>query len=476
MARLGNTKVWVPGELFEMPFLLGMSLFILFDALTPFLSDSLGASGLDPVSCAEFARTPLFLVVALAAGKARSLFHSPAFLASVCIAASAGVALIVLARFVAHPLVASLVIAVGSVGVGAFWCFALLKFSELFTGVSLGCTVATFVFCHFLGSAVASAVVFAQARALAVGLLAAIPLVLLVWGRRFRGKLCAPANALPDAESGRLRIPVRPYALMLVTLFVAAIVRSHIPVDLEPATYLGAFLCAAALTVVMEVKRRSVHPRMLYYLTLFLLMVGLLLFTESGEVALVAAGGSVNAGYLCFSVLIMALLCNVCRRYAINSYWMFGLLGFIERISYDAGSAAGGLLALQPATVRYTVAFACAIVVAIAFVTLLTERDYRTSWGTMKDEAQANPVAAYYQTLGDCCSAVSEQYGLTRREEEVLLLLAQRKTLPDIERELYVSNSTARTHCKNIYKKLGVHKREELLVMMGHPSVGERAE
>ena len=64
----------------------------------------------------------------------------------------------------------------------------------------------------------------------------------------------------------------------------------------------------------------------------------------------------------------------------------------------------------------------------------------------------------------------------TRREEEVLLLLAQRKTLPDIERELYVSNSTARTHCKNIYKKLGVHKREELLVMMGHPSVGKRAE
>ncbi|MFQ9742901.1 MAG: helix-turn-helix transcriptional regulator [Slackia sp.] len=27
------------------------------------------------------------------------------------------------------------------------------------------------------------------------------------------------------------------------------------------------------------------------------------------------------------------------------------------------------------------------------------------------------------------------------------------------------------THCKNIYKKLGIHKREELLMLMEHPSV-----
>ena len=36
-----------------------------------------------------------------------------------------------------------------------------------------------------------------------------------------------------------------------------------------------------------------------------------------------------------------------------------------------------------------------------------------------------------------------------------------------MRKRLYVT----KTHCKNIYKKLGIHKREELLVLMEHPSV-----
>ena len=36
-----------------------------------------------------------------------------------------------------------------------------------------------------------------------------------------------------------------------------------------------------------------------------------------------------------------------------------------------------------------------------------------------------------------------------------------------VRKRLYVT----KTHCKNIYKKLGIHKREELLVLMEHPSV-----
>lgn len=72
------------------------------------------------------------------------------------------------------------------------------------------------------------------------------------------------------------------------------------------------------------------------------------------------------------------------------------------------------------------------------------------------------------------CAAVKVRkrlYVTGRDQEDVLLLLSQRKTVPDIERELFISNSTAKTHCKNIYKKLGIHKREELLVLMEHPSV-----
>lgn len=471
MEKQRSGRPWIPAELTQAPFLMGMGLVIAYDALTPFLNPGPVSSLINVADCAEIVRTLLFLVAAALAPRASIALNRPWLPLFIGTAASGGVVLVVLACFVSHPVVATFAAFTGSVGIGLFWCFALLKFCELFTKVSLGCTIATFVLCHLAGSAIATVIAYLDARATALVLLFAIPIALLSWGRRCSQFALSPTHDIAPDDAMRPSIPLRPFALMLVTLFVAAMVRNRVPISLEPATYLGPLLCAIALTMTMQVKRHAVHPRVLYHLTLFLLMIGLLLYTQSSKPLLVAAGGSVNAGYLCFDVLILALLCNVCRRYVVNPYWMFGLLGFVERVAYDTGSQAGAFLSMQSDEFRFLVAFGCAIVVTAAFVTLLTERDYRTSWGTMKDEDKINLVASYYQGLPDACATISEQFGLTRREEDVLLLLAQRKTVPDIERELFISNSTAKTHCKNIYKKLGIHKREELLVLMGHPSV-----
>jgi LuxR family maltose regulon positive regulatory protein len=48
---------------------------------------------------------------------------------------------------------------------------------------------------------------------------------------------------------------------------------------------------------------------------------------------------------------------------------------------------------------------------------------------------------------------------LSDREVEVLRLLAAGMSNPEIAGELFVAVSTIRTHCKNIYEKLGVHRR-----------------
>jgi DNA-binding NarL/FixJ family response regulator len=51
---------------------------------------------------------------------------------------------------------------------------------------------------------------------------------------------------------------------------------------------------------------------------------------------------------------------------------------------------------------------------------------------------------------------------LTRREAEVLPLLQQGATNPQIARELQVGVETVRTHARNIYRKLGVSSRNQL--------------
>ena len=58
------------------------------------------------------------------------------------------------------------------------------------------------------------------------------------------------------------------------------------------------------------------------------------------------------------------------------------------------------------------------------------------------------------------------RHGLTQREGEVLLLLAQQKSAADIEQELLVANGTAKAHIRHVYQKLGIHSREELYEMV----------
>lgn len=61
------------------------------------------------------------------------------------------------------------------------------------------------------------------------------------------------------------------------------------------------------------------------------------------------------------------------------------------------------------------------------------------------------------------CTAVAVEAGLSPREAEVLVYLARGFTPAYIAKTLVLSISTVRTHVRNIYRKLGVGKREELI-------------
>jgi LuxR family maltose regulon positive regulatory protein len=52
---------------------------------------------------------------------------------------------------------------------------------------------------------------------------------------------------------------------------------------------------------------------------------------------------------------------------------------------------------------------------------------------------------------------------LSKRELEVLRLLASSLTGPQIADELFISLGTFQTHTKSIYSKLGVHSRIEAI-------------
>ncbi|MED3484572.1 hybrid sensor histidine kinase/response regulator transcription factor [Bacillus toyonensis] len=57
--------------------------------------------------------------------------------------------------------------------------------------------------------------------------------------------------------------------------------------------------------------------------------------------------------------------------------------------------------------------------------------------------------------------SIGEEYGLTKRELEVLKLLSQGSRYKTIASTLYLSNGTVRNYASNLYEKLGVKNREE---------------
>ncbi len=58
---------------------------------------------------------------------------------------------------------------------------------------------------------------------------------------------------------------------------------------------------------------------------------------------------------------------------------------------------------------------------------------------------------------------LAEQHGLSQRESEVFELLATGRSVPYIQNELVISQNTVKTHTRNIYRKMGVSNKQELI-------------
>lgn len=61
------------------------------------------------------------------------------------------------------------------------------------------------------------------------------------------------------------------------------------------------------------------------------------------------------------------------------------------------------------------------------------------------------------------CAVIADRYLLSRRETEVLFLLAKGRSSTAIQENLFISEGTANTHMRHIYRKLDVHSQSELI-------------
>lgn len=64
------------------------------------------------------------------------------------------------------------------------------------------------------------------------------------------------------------------------------------------------------------------------------------------------------------------------------------------------------------------------------------------------------------------CLALANLCLLSRRETEVLFLLAKGYNTKMIQEQLFISAGTANTHMRHVYRKLDVHSQQDLIRMV----------
>ena len=109
------------------------------------------------------------------------------------------------------------------------------------------------------------------------------------------------------------------------------------------------------------------------------------------------------------------------------------------------------------------------IVVAIVmnrswFSSLFRGRDAEGAGSdSMPLDAPEDSVSRLTQTIAERCQEIATEYGLSPRETEVFMLLAQGRTCSFIQDELVLAESTVKTHMSHIYAKMEVSGRQGMM-------------
>lgn len=362
----------------------------------------------------------------------------------------------------------------GGVGIA----FLILFWSELY-----GCLNPLRVASYYSLSIVAGAIVVYIYRGFAFPWLFVMTAILPVISLLCVGKGFAhlPKSERPSTTWVRLSVPWKAILLMAIYAFAYGMLEApSYQSEFGPHSSPGTIVAAIAVFLGVAARGKHFDFGLVYRIALPLTVAALLLLPSFNFANGMAGGFCVSAGYTMQSIIIMLILANLCYRYGASAIWLFGIERGIRQAFMLLGRGmtdSAHTLNLLGGDGETFISVVSAIAVVAATMILMSEGELSSSWGAKVIERNAlgesesetrepSPAELKHQ-LSSRVAKTARTYGLSAREEEVLLLLAQRKTVGIIERELFIANGTAKAHVRHIYQKLDIHTRQELFDMLG---------
>ena len=244
-----------------------------------------------------------------------------------------------------------------------------------------------------------------------------------------------------------------------------------------PAVALAFFASGLLMIVLLFREQRNLAYSFLGVL-LPVICIGLLVFAFGPIIAKCIAIAVMVFILSCFDVLSTS---NLAR----NSKFVFSV--FTEglargrawnRLAFLVGWIAGYAM-LMWWDVEPNALVICSFVLIIAFsITLFMRLFNRLKKPAEETARPAMPVetpspievvegeSADTMGIDDACEILIKRYKLTKREAEIMTLLAQGRNAHYVSEELVLSVNTVKTHTYNQYGKMGIHSQQELIGMV----------
>lgn len=293
----------------------------------------------------------------------------------------------------------------------------------------------------------------------------------------------APRAAQPE----RSRLPLGPNVPFLLVVLVVAGAFGFVNLQamVAPAGEDGSFVAyvslviraVASAVIFVGYLRFSWRPYSILCVALLLMAVGLV---ASGVMDSGLASALFLTGYLCFDVLIWALVIMLNYRSGMPLLRTICIVYALDQLGIFLGTLAGS------AALGGSVVAAGCIVLGSALMLLMlwlsnksisvkdSLKGYEIEFDGFKAESGRSGVsgddpASMPAVREERIAEMTARYFLSAREVDILSLLVSGRNGPYIAEHLCVSDNTVKTHIRHIYTKLDVHNRQELLDLVLSP-------
>jgi DNA-binding CsgD family transcriptional regulator len=275
--------------------------------------------------------------------------------------------------------------------------------------------------------------------------------------------------ALPPKGSAQRRTLVLLCVGIFVISFVDEFMRNYYLEGTDLLFYSGALnlvllVVKIACTVVLLAMVHDYGREMsLVYRASFLLTMIAVLFMPYVKHIPDLGYGITNFGAFLFKVMVMIVAFNFCQRYRTAPIIVFSLSRMAFSLDLLLGFGAFHAYRHFEQDVPDLLGISSVVMGIFVIITYL----FVFAQGNLPLFAKSKaPGAIGTDHLQERCSRLVRLGGLSKRESEVLLLIAKGRSTPRIQEELHLSMNTVNTHTSHVYQKLKVHSRQELLDLL----------